>query len=435
MRIYTLLIALLFYGPLPLQGQQTTTLINVPITTVNGYGPFGIAFSRFTPELNDGSNWSKMNLPVKGIPKHWTNVEKAMARINTWQLIYQNVLKGTVPRSWYVSYQQDRKLALNDAQFSKQPIKCYVYLLRGFDQTSGKWVVMVDTNNNLDFSDETPFEAEVIKPGTMPDNITDARLITYQSYQKGKIVTARIPLVVKRMGYDLFFCFPQYARASLRQADESIDLLITSGFAGLNYEEYTSIAQQPRWFWQTKIAADNLTELGDMITLGGRNYRNRGVNTYTNTLQLEALPTGYVDYSLRTGRPFRSFTAREFTTGNPISLTGLKGKYVYVDFWYTGCAPCVAAMPTLKKLYRSVDKNRFEFLGVVGADTPDRLRAFLKKHNVAWPHVFSTGKTGLVDQYHISKYPTSVLLDPDGNVVATDLSMEQLEAKLNELSN
>ena len=432
MKVYTLLLALLFY--LPMKGQQIGALVDLPITTVKGYGPFGIAFSRFTPDLNDGSNWSKMKLPVKGIPKTWINVEKAMARINTWQLIYQNVIKGTVPRSWYVGYQQSSKIALDDAQFSKQPIKCYVYLLRGFDQTSSKWLVMVDTNNNLDFSDETPFEAEVIKPGVMPDNVTDAHLITYEAYQRDKIITSHIPLVVKRMGNDLFFNFPQYAKASFRQADEQIDLVITNGFTGLDYVGYTSIAQQPRWFWQKQIDKNDLTETGDVITLGGRKYKNRGVNNYTNALQLEALITNYTDYSLRIGRPFRPFTAHEFTLGSPISLSALKGKYVYVDFWYTGCTPCVAAIPALKKLYQGVDKNRFEFLGIVGHDTPERLQAFLKRHDVKWPQMLSIDKNGIVDQYHITKYPTSVLLDPSGKVVAIDLSMEKLAAKLNELS-
>lgn len=432
MKVCSLLVALLFY--LPTKAQQTANVISLPITPINGYGPFSIGFSRFSPDRNDNSNWSKMHLPVKGIPKNWTNVEKAMARLNTWQLIYQNVIKGTVPRSWYEGYQQNSKLTLNDAQFSKQPIKCYVYLLRGFDQTSGKWLVLIDTNNNLDFSDETPFEAEVMKPGVMPDNLTDAHLVTYQSYQKGKIITSRIPLVVKRMGEDLFFNFPQHAKASFRQADEQTELVVTNGFTGLNYEGLTSILPKPRWFWQDRIANNDLTETGDIITLGGRKYKNNGVNTYSNTLELEALTNDYIDYSLRAGRPFRPFVASEFTTGIPISLSSLKGKYVYVDFWSTWCSPCVSMIPTLKKLYRQVDKNRFEFLGIVGNDTPERLRAFIKKHEVKWPQVLSVGKTGLIDEYHVTTYPTSILLDPNGKVIAINLDLEKLETKLRELN-
>lgn len=432
MKAYCLLLVLMAY--LPLKGQQATALLNIPITTVKGYGPFRFGFSRFTPDQNDGSEWSNMQLSVKGIPKSWTNVEKAMARLNTGQLIYQNLMRGTVSQSLYAGYEQTNKVAVDDAHFSKQPIKCFVYLLKGFDQSKGKWLVMVDTNNNLDFSDETPFEAETIKPGTMPDNISDARLVTYESYQQGKVVTARIPIVVKRMGNELFFNFPQHAKASLRQADGQIDLVITNGFNGLNYVGSTLIAQSPRWFWQTKIDNNDLTETGDVIVLNGRKYKNRGVNTFTNTLQLEALPADYVDYSLRIGRPFRSFTTSEFTTRKPVSLSSLKGKYVYVDFWNTGCVPCVSAMPALKKLYQGLDKSRFEFIGIVGNDTPERLQAFIRKNDIKWPQLLATSKGGLVDQYHITAYPTTVLLDPEGNVVAVDISVKKLEAKLKEVS-
>ncbi|MCK8495422.1 TlpA family protein disulfide reductase [Spirosoma sp. RP8] len=432
MKIQTLLFVLLFYSST--KGQQVATRVELPLTTANGYGPFSVGFSRFTPDVNDGSYWSKMQLSIKGVPKNWTNVEKAMARVNTWQLIYQNVISGTVPRSWYKGYQQSSKINLDDALFSKQPIKCYVYLVKGFDQSKSKWLVLVDTNNNLDFSDETPFEAEEIKPGSIPDNVADARLVMYQSYQKGKIITSRIPLVVKRMGNDLFFNFPQYAKATFRHADERVALVITNGFAGLDYIGSTSIAQTPRWFWQKTVSQKDLTEIGDVITLGGRKYKNKGVNTFTNTLQLEPLATNTIDYSLRTGRSFRPFIAREFTTGNSISLSSLKGKYVFVDFWGTWCSPCVSTLPTLKRLYQRLNKNRFEFIGIVSRDSPEHLRDFLKKHDVRWPQLLSNGPDGLVDQYHVTAYPTSVLLNPNGKIVAADLSMEKLEAKLNELN-
>ncbi|AUD02288.1 TlpA family protein disulfide reductase [Spirosoma pollinicola] len=415
-------------------GQSPADVLNLPITVRKGYGPFGVGFSRFTPDEHDDSNWSKLKLPVKGIPATWTNVQKGMGRLNTWQLIYQNTQAGKVPRTWYEGYLQNRQLSLDETRFSRQPIKCYVYLLKGFDQKRGKWVVMVDTNNNLDFSDETPFEPEPIKPGVISEGIDDAHLVTYQTFQKGKIITSQIPIVVKRMGDDLFFNFPQYAETSLKQGAEQIDLVISNGFLGLNFAEITTIARKPRWFWQTKIDPSLFIEIGDIITIGGRRYRNKGVNTYLNTLELAAVTTQSNVYSLKPGEYFLPFVAPEFSTGRSISLTSVKGKWVYIDFWGTWCKPCVEMIPTLKKLYQGLDKSRFEFIGIAGNQSPEQLRRFIKKNELTWPQILSTDNKQLIAQYHINSYPTSVLLDPSGKIIAKDLSLESLSAKLKELN-
>lgn len=415
-------------------GQQSTAILNIPITTVRGYGPFGVGFSRLTSDANLDANYSKMILPVRGIPRDWTSVQKAMARINTWQLIYQNVLAGKVSRAWYKGYQQSRQLALDDARFAKQPIKCYVYVIKGFDQKKGKWLVRIDTNNNLDFSDETSFEPQVIKPGSPADDITDAHLVTYQTFQKGKIVTAQLPMVIKRMGDDLFFNFPQYAQTTLSQSDEKIDLVISNGFLGLNFDDITTIAERPRWFWQTKINTDQQTEIGSVITIEGKRYTNRGVNTYSNTLELEISTPSSKDYSLKLGDSFVPFVATDFRTGKSISLAAFKGKWVYIDFWGTWCKPCVATIPTLKRLYQGLDKNRIEFIGIAGNQDSEQLHRFIEKNELRWPQIISTVSNPLTAQYRVASYPTSILLDPTGKIVAKDLSMESLEERLKELN-
>lgn len=432
MKLIILFLMMLLSGPTV--GQQSTAVVHLPITLVRGYGPFGIGFSRLTPDQNLDANYSKMSLPVRGIPNEWVSTQKAMARLNTWQLIYQNVVAGNVSRAWYNGYQQTRQLTLDDAKFAKQAIKCYVYIVKGFDQKKGKWLVRIDTNNNLDFSDETSFEPQVIKPGTPPDDITDAHLVTYQTFQKGKIVTAQLPMVVKRMGDELFFNFPQYAQTSLPHLDGPIDLVVSNGFLGLNYDDITTIAKRPKWFWQTKIASDQLTEVGSIITLGGQRYKNRGVNTYSNTLELEIFTPQSKDYSLKLGASFVPFVAADFRTGKSISLAALKGKWIYIDFWGTWCKPCVATIPTLKRLYQGLNKKRIEFIGIAGNQDPEQLHHFINKHELRWPQIIATKNNPLTVRYQVTSYPTSILVDPRGKIVAKDLSMESLEEKLKELN-
>jgi thiol-disulfide isomerase/thioredoxin len=50
-----------------------------------------------------------------------------------------------------------------------------------------------------------------------------------------------------------------------------------------------------------------------------------------------------------TGKPYPGFFA---LAGNKeISNISLKGKVVFINFWFASCAPCIAEMEDLNKLY------------------------------------------------------------------------------------
>ncbi|MDE0309608.1 MAG: TlpA disulfide reductase family protein [Acidiferrobacterales bacterium] len=55
----------------------------------------------------------------------------------------------------------------------------------------------------------------------------------------------------------------------------------------------------------------------------------------------------------------------------------LKGKVLVVNFWATWCPPCVHELPTIQKLWASLDRNDFEVVAVNVGETQATVKNFL----------------------------------------------------------
>jgi thiol-disulfide isomerase/thioredoxin len=103
--------------------------------------------------------------------------------------------------------------------------------------------------------------------------------------------------------------------------------------------------------------------------------------------------------------------------GGRHALADFKGRYVLLNMWATWCAPCVAELPALARLKKAVPA--MAVLAVdVGKDKPEAADAFLKSHKAAGLGTLVDSEITLSRQFGAAVYPTTVLIDPKGNVVA-----------------
>lgn len=111
-------------------------------------------------------------------------------------------------------------------------------------------------------------------------------------------------------------------------------------------------------------------------------------------------------------------------SGKSVDLKSLKGKVVVIDFWGTWCRPCVAELPTLKKIHQKFKGKGFEVIGVA-ADDADSLNAFFKKKPLPWDNIID-GDGIIADKFGIEYYPTTLVIDKAGNHIASNLSGKRL---------
>ncbi len=111
-----------------------------------------------------------------------------------------------------------------------------------------------------------------------------------------------------------------------------------------------------------------------------------------------------------------------FNVPDPISLKDLRGKVVLLDFWTYGCVNCMHVLPDLRRLE---EKYRAELV-VVGVHSAkftnerksDNIRRILVRYDIDHP-VVNDASFAIWKAYGARAWPTQVLIDPEGYVVAT----------------
>lgn len=103
----------------------------------------------------------------------------------------------------------------------------------------------------------------------------------------------------------------------------------------------------------------------------------------------------------------------------PVVLSEIKDKYIFINFWNTWCPPCQEEMPELNKLYLEfADKNvKFIFINIAAQEkSVNDVTAFLRKHNYSIP-VYLDNNADVASVYGIRGIPTTIILNPQGEVI------------------
>lgn len=108
--------------------------------------------------------------------------------------------------------------------------------------------------------------------------------------------------------------------------------------------------------------------------------------------------------------------------GTTHTLSDYKGKTVFLNFGATWCPPCRVELPEIQEIYEDYGENASDVI-ILGIASPDygregsseEITAFLEDNGYTYPTIMDTG--GQISYaYGISAYPTTFMIDKDGNV-------------------
>ncbi len=128
-------------------------------------------------------------------------------------------------------------------------------------------------------------------------------------------------------------------------------------------------------------------------------------------LTLCAVPMAAVE----PGQKAPTFSAKALDGKQSVSLSDLRGKVVYLDFWASWCGPCAAALPAIDQLQKEYGSKGFEVLAVNVDSDVEAAQRFLSRRPVGYPSV-SDPKGAIPERFSVETMPTSFLIDRNGVV-------------------
>jgi len=186
------------------------------------------------------------------------------------------------------------------------------------------------------------------------------------------------------------------------------------------------LSQQKLKLLQTEeigaFALSLLESLAHEVSVGKKEYREGVVRAYgrlTDEQRASADGMAILNYldpvkTVSNGAPAPDYAYMD-KEGNTVRISDFKGKWVLMDFWGSGCGPCLMAIPELAALSREMQDKLV--VVSINLDRESVWKKVSKEHGITWTDWNDPkGASGGVRAYGTAGLPTFVLVSPEGTV-------------------
>ena len=108
--------------------------------------------------------------------------------------------------------------------------------------------------------------------------------------------------------------------------------------------------------------------------------------------------------------------------GKEVSLSDLKGKYVYIDIWATWCGPCTGELPHLKELEKKMHGKKIVFVSISCDKDKAAWEKMVKEKGLEGVQLHNGGDRAFMDAFGVKYIPRFILLDKEGKVETANMT-------------
>ena len=101
--------------------------------------------------------------------------------------------------------------------------------------------------------------------------------------------------------------------------------------------------------------------------------------------------------------------------GEPVSLNSFQGKKIFVNLWASWCGPCRREMPSIEKLYRSVDTAKVAFVLLALDDDFEKSKKYMASQKLNLPLYYPA--ENLPALFNVPGIPTTFIFGEQGQLI------------------
>ena len=426
---------------------EKTEVINVELHDNSGYGVFG----KFTSLLRPNN----FEFSYKGVPESITEYVVRSFSLQPEQDLWESFRKGYISEGQFVN--QANWFGIDTTTLATIEYNHRILILVGTNE-NGKRVIIPDTNNDRDFSNDEMFEFEypldIEKQnkieGTLP--VVDAY---FQIFVNGNIIDHRVSLFLTpylgrfnvtyntddpiEQNYHLLASKYSHKQGQININNRTYNVYVANDFRNAVFNaKNTRIFITPDTILPSARKGDIPYSIGEVVSIDGYDYKIEKVAPLGEYIKIRNLGKNENPIGITEGYLVPRFNAITLER-DEFRIDDYQDRYILFDFWGTWCNPCIQLIPELKKLNSEFMHTNFQLVGVAFDRDIDMVRDFVKKNEMDWVHLFVDQNLrdsgSMVDIFKVTSFPTKILVDPSGKILARGRSIDEIRVILNEKIN